>query len=317
MEMILNANKMRMLLLVVFLVLIGCKKENDKSISNKIQSTQTNENEFVSYGDLLISQSDFVSRIQRNNDVKSQRANLSQIKFDYDKFTKWDANTIEEKTIGDLTLKFEKDKKLNPDAAIYTHINLSIYKNNKNVDKLIIYKQENYAEALVAINQYFYIDTNLNIWTLGINEDEEGIKVMFWNQYKVDKEIGKINLVKSSNVFNNSQTVDIDKNNNPWIGKYFFGKTNRDDLKTSFEITINSLNDIMVVYVSDGEKPEIYKNIVGENVADDKIKIVFNKKYDDMGIVYIQNSGKEYIISGEPISTINPGSDEFPLKKMK
>lgn len=305
----------KIILFLIITILISCKKEIDKSTLNEIQNTHTNEIGFALYGDSLISQLDFINQIQNNNDVKSQRAVLSKIKFDYDRFTTWDSNTIEEKKIGFITLKFDKEKKQNPDAAIYIHINLSIYKNNKKVDELIVYKQENYSEALVAINQYFYIDSNLNLWTLGINEDEDGIKVKFWNQYKIDEESGKINLVKE-NVFDDSPIANIEKNN-PWKGKYFFEKSNRDDLKTSFQITINNLKDIIVIYVGDGEKPEIYKGVVGETVTDDKIKIVFNKKYDDMGIIYIQNSGNEYIISGEPISNINPGNDEFPLKKVK
>ena len=36
-----------------------------------------------------------------------------------------------------------------------------------------------------------------------------------------------------------------------------------------------------------------------------------------MGVIYIQKSGDQYIISGEPITNINPGNDEFPLKKVK
>ncbi|PZX93685.1 hypothetical protein DOS84_09765 [Flavobacterium aquariorum] len=306
----------KIILFLAVILLISCKKETDKSISNKIQNTQNSEIGFISYGDLLISKSDFVSQIQNNNDIKLQRANLSKIKFDYDKFTTWDYNTTEEKNIGTITLKLKKEKKKNPDATLFTHINLSIYKNDKKIDELTVYKEENYSEALVAINQYFYIDSDLNLWTLETNEDEDGIKVIFWNYYKIDKGSGKINLIKH-HIFNNSQTPDVNKNNNSWIGKYSFEKSNRDDLKTSFEIVINNLNNITVVYISDGEKPETYKNIVGEIVADDKIKIVFNKKYDDMGIIYIQNYGKEYIISGEPISTINPGNEEFPLRKIK
>ncbi len=48
-----------------------------------------------------------------------------------------------------------------------------------------------------------------------------------------------------------------------------------------------------------------------------KIEIVFNKKYDEMGIIYLQNDKNDYIISGTPISTINPGNDEYPLKKIE
>lgn len=305
----------KIILFLAITAFISCKKESKKAIVNELQTTHTLEIDFAPYGDSLISQSGFVNEIQKSNNVKSQRNSLSKIKFDYDKFSKWDLNMIEEKSIGKIGLKFEKEKKQNADADIYIHINLSIYKNNKKIDDLIVYKQENYAEALVAINQYFYIDPSLNLWTLGVNEDEDGIKVTFWNHYKIDSESGKITLIQNKDFANSSDKV-IDKNGS-WEGKYFFEKSNRDELKTSFEISITHLNDIKVVYIGDGEKPETYKNLSGELIADDKIKVIFNKKYADMGIIYIQNSGSDYIISGEPIANINPGNEEFPLKKVK
>jgi hypothetical protein len=77
------------------------------------------------------------------------------------------------------------------------------------------------------------------------------------------------------------------------------------------------LNSITVNYISNGEKVEIYKNLKGDKVEDDKIKIVFNKKYENMGFIYIQKYENEYIISGDPIANINPGNDEYPLKKIK
>lgn len=294
---------------------ISCKKESEKVIVSKLQTSETLVVDFAPYGDSLISQSAFVNEIQKSSNVKSQRNSLSKIKFDYDKFSKWSLNTIEEKSIGKIVLKFEKEKKQNADADIYTHINLSIYKNNKKIDDLIVYKQENYAEALVAINQYFYIDTILNLWTLGVDVDEDGTKVTFWNQYKINPESGKISLIQNKQ-FVNSPDKEIDKNSS-WEGKYFFEKSNKDELKTSFEISITQLNDIKVVYVGDGEKPEIYKNLSGELIGDNKIKVVFNEKYAEMGIIYIQKSGNEYIISEDPIANINAGSEEFPLKKIK
>ncbi|SMO47101.1 hypothetical protein [Flavobacterium nitrogenifigens] len=103
---------------------------------------------------------------------------------------------------------------------------------------------------------------------------------------------------------------------NSWSGKYNFKRTNKDELVTSFLIDLKSLDDITIVYIGDGEKAESYKNLKAESIAEDKIKIVFNKKYDELGIIYIQKNGKQYTISGEPISNINPGNDEYPLKKM-
>ncbi|URM36058.1 hypothetical protein [Flavobacterium anhuiense] len=103
---------------------------------------------------------------------------------------------------------------------------------------------------------------------------------------------------------------------NSWSGKYTFKRTNKDELVTSFSIDIKSLDDIAIVYIGDGEKPELYKNLKAENIAEDKIKIVFNKKYNELGIIYIQKIDKQYLISGEPIANINPGNDEYLLKKV-
>lgn len=77
------------------------------------------------------------------------------------------------------------------------------------------------------------------------------------------------------------------------------------------------MNAIDLVYISDSETPETYKNLKGELIDKDKIKIQFNKKYDELGIIYIQKEDGNYIISGEPISNINPGNEEYPIKKVK
>lgn len=300
--------------IIIFLVItlfVSCKKEENISSQNNIKN---NEKVFVSYGDTLISQSVYITQLQNSIDIKQQRINLSKLKFDYDKFLSWDYNTIEEKKFGNITLKFQKENKTKQGADIFTNIKLTIVKDNKSIDDLIVYKQENYSEALVAINQYFYIDSILNLWTLEINEDEDGIKVKSWNSYLIDKKSGKINLIKknetdSNNVINTNESSDI------WIGKYFLEKSNKDELKTSFEITINNLEDIKVTYINDGNEAEIYENLKAEIVDEDKIKIIFNKKYNKMGIIYIQNHEKDFFISGVPISNINPGNDEYFLNK--
>ena len=73
----------------------------------------------------------------------------------------------------------------------------------------------------------------------------------------------------------------------------------------------------MVVYSSDGGSPETYKNLKGEKMDDNKLKITFNKEYGDMGTVYLQQHENEYDISGDPISFINPGNNEFPIRKVR
>ena len=307
-------NKTIIILFISFFI-FSCKNENNSTIY-KVQENKKINNEIVniSIGDSLISKLNFVNSIKNNNDKKLQRSSLSNIKYNFDKFTSWNDNTIEEKEIGDINLKLQRVVGFKNNADIFIHIELKISKKNEQTDKLILYKQENYAEALVAVTQYFYIDNDLNLWTLEIEEEEDGIIVKSWNQYKLEKETGKIILVKE-NIINNKVNDKNTKIGN-WNGKYFFEKTNRDELKTSFNIEIKNMNSISITYVSNDEKPETYKNLIAEKIDDDKIKIVFNKKYGEMGFVYIQQSENEFIISGAPISNINPGNDEFPLNKL-
>ena len=313
-----NSNNIKLLLFATSCIfLISCKKDYNTTTQQEVKNSENNKTEvnFASIGDSLISQSDFINGIEKSSDIKIQRINLSKIKYNYSKFPSWNYNDIEEKKIGNITLKFQKANIKKSNADVFVHINLSIYKDNKKIDSLTVYKEENYAEALVAVTQYYYIDTNLDLWTLEINEEEDGIKVIHWNQYKIDIQTGQIKLIRKS-IDNNSNIV-VNEAVVSWTGKYVFEKSNRDDLKTSFEILIIDLNSISIKYISNGEDPEMYKNLKGENVGDDKIKIIFNEKYENMGVIYIQKYESEYIISGDPIANINPGNDEFPLKKIK
>ncbi|GAA6768996.1 hypothetical protein AAFH68_49580 [Flavobacterium sp. CGRL1] len=189
----------RIIFPLIILLLISCKKEVivDKAVNKTKDTLSIKDIKFVSFGDKIISQDDFISQIKNSTDITYTRKNLSKIKFDYDQFNEWDFNTIEKKSIGDISLQLKKEKVDNSDATICTHISLSIYKNNKKADKIIIYKNENYSEALVVITRLFYINSNLDLWLLEINEDEEGINFNSWNQYRIDKNNGKINLIKS------------------------------------------------------------------------------------------------------------------------
>jgi hypothetical protein len=76
------------------------------------------------------------------------------------------------------------------------------------------------------------------------------------------------------------------------------------------------LKNIKIKYISEDEPVEIYKNLIGVNISSNKIKIVFNKKYEENGYIYIENIDNDYYISGELIYSINPGSNNLQLKKM-
>src|SRR3954471_19827222 len=88
----------------------------------------------------------------------------------------------------------------------------------------------------------------------------------------------KDSTLKESKVKINKQKVTFEKNEiekinsnvknqdsiEPWKGEYYFESTNRDDLKTSFEIHIKQIDDISIKYISEDDTPELYKHIIGE-----------------------------------------------------
>ncbi|MEO8236652.1 MAG: hypothetical protein ABI576_00990 [Flavobacterium sp.] len=117
----------------------------------------------------------------------------------------------------------------------------------------------------------------------------------------------------------NVQSEDINIRNQDstdiWKGKYYFESINKDDLKTSFEISIKQLNDISVKYSSDDNKPEVYNHIAGELENPEKLKINFNPDYEEMGVIFLEKDGDEFTVSGEPIYFVNPGNDNLSIKK--
>ena len=305
----------KLILIFAALVLFSCKKEENSNLQSNTVTITESDNTSIGIGDSLIAQDSFLSEFNEAADIKAKRAVLSNIKYDFDKYVSWKENENEIKKIDGLSLKLQNDNSGKNEADIYSHIKLYVEKENKLLDTLTLYKQENFAEALVAINQYFYIDKKLNIWTLSIVEEEGSISINSWKQFKIDKNSGKINLIKSE-FEEKAEVPTTDSKIDSWSGKYAFKRENRDELITSFSIDIKSLNDIDIIYVGDSEKAETYKNLKAVNVEKDKIKIEFNKKYQELGIIYIQKIGNQFKISGEPISNINPGNDEYPIKKL-
>lgn len=113
------------------------------------------------------------------------------------------------------------------------------------------------------------------------------------------------------------QNVQQTKNNTDfWKGEYHFEASNRDEAKTVFDITINSLENISVDVTEEGIK-NTYSQLKAEEVNNQKIKIKYDNSSEDMGIIYIEKSDDNYFISGNPIYFINPGNNEMPLQKLK
>jgi hypothetical protein len=117
----------------------------------------------------------------------------------------------------------------------------------------------------------------------------------------------------TGNIFSNKPKFQQTK----WSGKYYAEAKNRDGLKTSFDIQINTLQDVSLIYVSDSENAEHYKNLKAVQVDANKIRIVFNKKYKNLGMIYLEKLGDQYRLLGEPVYFINPGNESLRLKKLK
>ncbi|AOC96580.1 hypothetical protein BB050_03491 [Flavobacterium anhuiense] len=199
-------------------------------------------------------------------------------------------------------------------------VNIRDEKEDYFLDHLIlnVKDQELISKQLIAIEADGEVpeDANYTAKSFVINKDLTiGIfEMRFSKIYKKLNEGYKI--TPEGKIISSKTRSENRREANSWSGKYTFKRTNKDELVTSFSIDIKSLDDIAIVYIGDGEKPELYKNLKAENIAEDKIKIVFNKKYNELGIIYIQKNDKQYIISGESIANINPGNDEYPLKKI-
>ncbi|GAA5084048.1 hypothetical protein GCM10023210_03410 [Chryseobacterium ginsengisoli] len=111
--------------------------------------------------------------------------------------------------------------------------------------------------------------------------------------------------------------VDNAFKNDEWNGKYFLKSTNRDNINTIYNITINSLENISIK-INEDKNEYNYSNLKAEKLNNTKIKIIYNpSSEDEMGTIYIEKLDSDYFISGNPIYFINPGNNEMPLEKIK
>lgn len=132
--------------------------------------------------------------------------------------------------------------------------------------------------------------------------------IVYSCEKKIEDSKHKISTQNISNVTKNS--IDF------WKGEYHFEASNRDEAKTVFNITINSLEDISIDVTEEGTTNK-YSKLKAEEVNHQKIKIKYDDSSDEMGIIYIEKSDDNYFISGNPIYFINPGNNEMPLQKLK
>ncbi len=202
-------------------------------------------------------------------------------------------------------------------ADLYNQATLYVEKNKKMIDSIVIYRSINFSEALVVKERKYFLSYDKiyflsydKIYLLDTVEDESGTIVDKWSLFKIN-ESGKIILLEEKEI-PAIVIENIEKNN--WKGEYNFEAKNKDDIKTTFNIKINTLNDIEIIINDDGTISK-YTNINGQEVNNNKIKIVYNNSEDEMGIIFLEKVKNGYLISGNPIYFINPGSNEMPIQK--
>ena len=99
-------------------------------------------------------------------------------------------------------------------------------------------------------------------------------------------------------------------------GKYLFSTLNKDNIKCQYIINIKSLNNIDLI-IKEGKDKYEYKKMEAAISDDNKIKIVFDNKLKEMGIIYIEYINNLYYISGTPIYFINIGTESQELNKIE
>ncbi|MEC3875467.1 hypothetical protein [Chryseobacterium salviniae] len=314
----------KIIIILCFLSIFSCKKTQENVSINTIELNKEWQ------GDLLISDLNFVNSIEPTCKLNSSffgrtdkqikeddlKCALSKIKFNYEKLNSLKSKTFVGK-IGPNTNIFINTTKPSDteNADIYNQATLYVQINKNITDSIVIYHLINFSEALTVKERNYFIN-NDNIYLLDIAEDESGASVQKWSQNKINSS-GKIVLIKQKifSVEEDSKKI-MQTENDPWRGTYHFEASNKDDAKTIFNITINSLNDISVDVNEDGIENK-YPHIKAEEVNNEKIKINYDPPSGDMGTIYVEKSDNEFFISGQPIYFINPGNNEMPLKKVK
>lgn len=298
----------KLLIFSILLSIFSCKKIDNKSLAQ----TQSNIKTLA----LPISS----ERINYNNKDKNGF-------FIYDKtFDKNQYSHSLSRVYGKYSLSGNLDlvfieRKPNDDGYTEPIITLYSYNKNKKIDSLNIFETIN-SEA--TVEKRFLIDQSKKIHiyenSVGYDTTDNGKDTLIVdireNIYNI-LESGKFVLQNQKVIAPKNTNNNISKiNNDFWNGIYYFEAFNKDNSKTIFDITINSLEDISLNITEEGIKNK-YSNIKAEKIDNEKIKINYDSSSDDMGTIYIEKSDDKFYISGNPIYFINPGNNEMPLKKIK
>ena len=181
----------------------------------------------------------------------------------------------------------------------------------------IIYKTDDYKEETVKSVVYDKFEDGIWSYILtGQKNKKDIIEIIipekssfyvYWDE------------IKQQYRYKNSLDDDYDyssKLENLFRGKYLFSTLNKDNIKYQYTINIKSLNNIDLI-IEEGKDKYEYKKIEATISNYNKIKIVFDSKLKEMGIIYIEYINNLYYISGMPIYFINIGTESEELNKVE
>lgn len=226
-------------------------------------------------------------------------------------------DSISNKDIAFVYIKSYKTENGNYDwPPTFQDIDLLIFSKSKFKEKVNIYSNRNYPYS--AGIKLGYLDFKGNLFTKEFEIDEVNTTFVKEEHIKIsnDGNVKIVSTAKNPKIKKHEELLNTTASSLKWEGQYQFEAANRDDAKTNFKITINSLEDIFILINDDGAK-ETFSNIKAEQINPDKIKIKYDSSENEMGIIYIEKSGNKYFISGNPIYFINPGTREGELIKKK
>ncbi|OBQ57325.1 hypothetical protein JJL45_00340 [Tamlana sp. s12] len=170
---------------------------NSQTIPSTLKNTiSSKKKKTLLVGDSLISDRNFINQINATcisngdleiSDTYKSKCNFFKIKFIYENL-----NSIDDKEIqnfNNISYHIRQSKETS-DADNFIIKNLILKKGDVFTDSIRIYSYENYIEALVQKNKYFYLEGNY-LWILKFNIDEAGVNVVDWSSYIVN-DSGKI-----------------------------------------------------------------------------------------------------------------------------
>jgi hypothetical protein len=292
--------KNNVLVTIVLLCILSCKKNTLKANVEVVDSVKT-----ISLP--------FTSELLKYNKKDKNGYFIYDKSFKHNKMFNALSRIYGKYILNGKVKVFIVERKSNDDEHNEPLIVLYSFYDNKKMDSLIIYENVEWESSYKK--RFDIIKTN----EVHIFEESEGndfnddgteilIKDKSYEIYNISQD-GKFSKKTKSNLVNPSLE------NNKWEGKYHFEAFNKDQIKSSFDIIIKTLENISLTAI-EGDDKETYSDLAAEKVAENKIKVTYNASYeDDMGIVYIEKEGSNYYISGNPIYFINPGTNEGTLVK--